>query len=172
MAKHMLGHTQSSVDCQVATAATDRDLTDHEPTALDKSFPCHTDQQKLDFALNKMTEKTYVTTAQTTKALCMLGQNRDVFSLPGDKPNITSELTHPQNCCRSGEVKAIAEYKFPMTKKGMQSFLGLVQWCKQFIPKLATLSSPLYGLLPKDAQYVATEEHHAVFEGIKKAFTS
>uniref|UniRef100_A0A915JXP3 Uncharacterized protein n=1 Tax=Romanomermis culicivorax TaxID=13658 RepID=A0A915JXP3_ROMCU len=66
IAKHMLGHTESSVDCQVATAATDRDLTDHKPAALDKSFPCHTNQQKLDFALNKMTKKTYITTAQKT----------------------------------------------------------------------------------------------------------
>uniref|UniRef100_A0A915HHG5 Peptidase A2 domain-containing protein n=1 Tax=Romanomermis culicivorax TaxID=13658 RepID=A0A915HHG5_ROMCU len=69
------------------------DLTDHEPAALDKSFPCHTNHQKLDFTLNKMTAKTYVTTAQKTKALCMLQQNRDVFSQPGDKPTITRELT-------------------------------------------------------------------------------
>uniref|UniRef100_A0A915JU61 Uncharacterized protein n=1 Tax=Romanomermis culicivorax TaxID=13658 RepID=A0A915JU61_ROMCU len=76
----------------VATAATDRDLTDHEPAALDKLLPCHTHQQKLDFALNKMTKKTYVTAAQKAKALYMLRQNRHVFSLPGDKPTITSEL--------------------------------------------------------------------------------
>uniref|UniRef100_A0A915IAU6 Uncharacterized protein n=1 Tax=Romanomermis culicivorax TaxID=13658 RepID=A0A915IAU6_ROMCU len=78
---------------RVATAAADRDLIDHEPAALDKSLPCHNDQQKLDFALNKMTAKTYITSAQKTKALCMLRQNRDVFSLLGDKPTITSELT-------------------------------------------------------------------------------
>uniref|UniRef100_A0A915J107 Uncharacterized protein n=1 Tax=Romanomermis culicivorax TaxID=13658 RepID=A0A915J107_ROMCU len=80
-------------DCQVATAAADHDLTDQEPAALDKLLPCHTDQQKLDFALNKMTAKTYVTTVQKAKALCMLRQNRDVFSLLGDKPTITRELT-------------------------------------------------------------------------------
>uniref|UniRef100_A0A915IDN7 Uncharacterized protein n=1 Tax=Romanomermis culicivorax TaxID=13658 RepID=A0A915IDN7_ROMCU len=53
MAKHMLGQAQSPTDCQVATAAADHDLTDHEPAALDKSLPCHTDQQKLDFALKR-----------------------------------------------------------------------------------------------------------------------
>uniref|UniRef100_A0A915ILW1 Uncharacterized protein n=1 Tax=Romanomermis culicivorax TaxID=13658 RepID=A0A915ILW1_ROMCU len=51
VAKHVLGFTETSIDCQVATTAADRNLTDHEPTALDKSLPCHTDQQKLDFAL-------------------------------------------------------------------------------------------------------------------------
>uniref|UniRef100_A0A915KM75 Uncharacterized protein n=1 Tax=Romanomermis culicivorax TaxID=13658 RepID=A0A915KM75_ROMCU len=59
------GHAQSSIDCEVATAAADCDLTDHEPAALDKSFPCDTDQQKLDFALNKMTEKTNPARGQT-----------------------------------------------------------------------------------------------------------
>uniref|UniRef100_A0A915K0Z2 Uncharacterized protein n=1 Tax=Romanomermis culicivorax TaxID=13658 RepID=A0A915K0Z2_ROMCU len=89
MAKHMLGHAKLSVDCQVATATADHDLTDHKPAALDKSFPCHTTQQKLEFALNKMTKKTYISTAQKSKALCMLQQNHYVFSLHGDKPTIT-----------------------------------------------------------------------------------
>uniref|UniRef100_A0A915IZV9 Uncharacterized protein n=1 Tax=Romanomermis culicivorax TaxID=13658 RepID=A0A915IZV9_ROMCU len=48
MVKHMLEYSESYVDCQIATAAADRDLTDHQPAALDISFPCHTAQQKLD----------------------------------------------------------------------------------------------------------------------------
>uniref|UniRef100_A0A915KP31 Uncharacterized protein n=1 Tax=Romanomermis culicivorax TaxID=13658 RepID=A0A915KP31_ROMCU len=93
MAKQTLGQAEFHTDFQVATPAADRDLTDHEPAALDKSLPCHTDQQKLDFALNKMTAKTYVTAMQKAKALCMLRQNSDVFSLPGDKPTFTNKLT-------------------------------------------------------------------------------
>uniref|UniRef100_A0A915HZU5 Reverse transcriptase/retrotransposon-derived protein RNase H-like domain-containing protein n=1 Tax=Romanomermis culicivorax TaxID=13658 RepID=A0A915HZU5_ROMCU len=54
----------------------------------------------------------------------------------------------------------------------MQSFLSLVQWCKQFIPKLATLSSPLYRVLRKGAQYIVNKELKADFEGIKTALTS
>uniref|UniRef100_A0A915HVJ8 Peptidase A2 domain-containing protein n=1 Tax=Romanomermis culicivorax TaxID=13658 RepID=A0A915HVJ8_ROMCU len=57
---------------RVATTTANRDLTDHEPAALNKSLPCHTDQQKLDFALNKMTTKTYIAAAQKSKALRML----------------------------------------------------------------------------------------------------
>uniref|UniRef100_A0A915KG79 Uncharacterized protein n=1 Tax=Romanomermis culicivorax TaxID=13658 RepID=A0A915KG79_ROMCU len=72
MAKHTLGYAEPYADCQVATAASDHDLTDHQPAALDKSFPCHTAQQKLEFALNKMTKKTYVTVAQKEKAPSML----------------------------------------------------------------------------------------------------
>uniref|UniRef100_A0A915L4R1 Uncharacterized protein n=1 Tax=Romanomermis culicivorax TaxID=13658 RepID=A0A915L4R1_ROMCU len=58
MAKHTPEYSESHVNCQIATAAADRDLTDHEPAALDKLFPCHMAQQKLELALNKMTEKT------------------------------------------------------------------------------------------------------------------
>uniref|UniRef100_A0A915HRW5 Uncharacterized protein n=1 Tax=Romanomermis culicivorax TaxID=13658 RepID=A0A915HRW5_ROMCU len=86
-------HAESPVNCQVATAAADCVLTDHEPAALHKSLPCHTNQQRLEFALNKMTAKTYVKAAKKAKALCMLRQNRNVFSLPSDKPTITSKLT-------------------------------------------------------------------------------
>uniref|UniRef100_A0A915IRF2 Uncharacterized protein n=1 Tax=Romanomermis culicivorax TaxID=13658 RepID=A0A915IRF2_ROMCU len=55
--------------CDNLIATLDRDLTDHKLAVLDKSLPLHTDQQKLDFALNKMTEKTRVTAAQEVKAL-------------------------------------------------------------------------------------------------------
>uniref|UniRef100_A0A915HF83 Uncharacterized protein n=1 Tax=Romanomermis culicivorax TaxID=13658 RepID=A0A915HF83_ROMCU len=89
----MLGRAESPVDCQVATAAADHDLTDQELAAFDKSLPCHTNQQKLDLALNKMTAKTRITAAQKAKALNILQQNRDVFSLPGDKPTFTNKLT-------------------------------------------------------------------------------
>uniref|UniRef100_A0A915IA01 Uncharacterized protein n=1 Tax=Romanomermis culicivorax TaxID=13658 RepID=A0A915IA01_ROMCU len=89
----MLEYAKPSTDYQVATATSDCDLTDHEPAALDKSFPCHNNQQKLDFALNKMTAKTYVNATQKAKALRMMQQNRDVFSLPGNKPMFTNELT-------------------------------------------------------------------------------
>uniref|UniRef100_A0A915K5J7 Uncharacterized protein n=1 Tax=Romanomermis culicivorax TaxID=13658 RepID=A0A915K5J7_ROMCU len=51
------------------------------------------DNQKLEFPLNEMTEKTCVTAAQKEKALSVLRQNQDVFSLPGDKPTFTNELT-------------------------------------------------------------------------------
>uniref|UniRef100_A0A915HHG8 Uncharacterized protein n=1 Tax=Romanomermis culicivorax TaxID=13658 RepID=A0A915HHG8_ROMCU len=71
VAKQMLGRAESPIDCQVARAAADRDLTDHELAALGKSFPCHTNQQKLDFALNKMTAKNHVVAAQKAKAIGM-----------------------------------------------------------------------------------------------------
>uniref|UniRef100_A0A915HI17 Reverse transcriptase/retrotransposon-derived protein RNase H-like domain-containing protein n=1 Tax=Romanomermis culicivorax TaxID=13658 RepID=A0A915HI17_ROMCU len=91
VAKHALRHTETSINCQVPTAAADHDLTDHKPAALDKLLPCHTDQQKLDFALNKMTTKTYVTAPQKSKTIRVLRQNPDIFSLPNAQYTITDE---------------------------------------------------------------------------------
>uniref|UniRef100_A0A915IGD2 Uncharacterized protein n=1 Tax=Romanomermis culicivorax TaxID=13658 RepID=A0A915IGD2_ROMCU len=93
VAKDALEPMENSTDYQVATTTSDCDLTKQEVAALDKLLPCHNDQQKLDFASNKMTAKTYVTTAQKAKALYMLQQNRDVFSLLRRKPTFTNELT-------------------------------------------------------------------------------
>uniref|UniRef100_A0A915KHV9 Uncharacterized protein n=1 Tax=Romanomermis culicivorax TaxID=13658 RepID=A0A915KHV9_ROMCU len=68
-AKHTLEPAAHSIDFQVATTTLDCDLTNHEPAPLDKLLPCHTDKQKLEFALNKMTQQTRITAAQKTKAL-------------------------------------------------------------------------------------------------------
>uniref|UniRef100_A0A915J6F1 Uncharacterized protein n=1 Tax=Romanomermis culicivorax TaxID=13658 RepID=A0A915J6F1_ROMCU len=43
VAKHLLRFMETHIDCQVATPAADRDLTNHKLAALDKSFPYHTD---------------------------------------------------------------------------------------------------------------------------------
>uniref|UniRef100_A0A915HTW7 Reverse transcriptase/retrotransposon-derived protein RNase H-like domain-containing protein n=1 Tax=Romanomermis culicivorax TaxID=13658 RepID=A0A915HTW7_ROMCU len=80
------------------------------------------------------------------------------------------QLRFPRPSGYPGHVKLQRKsYQNSRRKVAAQS---LVQWCKQVIPKLATLSSPLKELLRKDTQYIATEEHHAVFEGIKKALMS
>uniref|UniRef100_A0A915HW50 Uncharacterized protein n=1 Tax=Romanomermis culicivorax TaxID=13658 RepID=A0A915HW50_ROMCU len=77
----------------VSVATSDHDLTDHEPAAMDKSLTLHMDKQKLEFALNKMTEKTCINAAQKAKALGILWQNGEVFSLSGNKPTFTNKLT-------------------------------------------------------------------------------
>uniref|UniRef100_A0A915JK12 Uncharacterized protein n=1 Tax=Romanomermis culicivorax TaxID=13658 RepID=A0A915JK12_ROMCU len=96
MAKHVLESVGAPIqdsNIPVSVAASDHDLTDHQPARLDKSRTLHADKQKLEFASNKMTEKTRITAAQKAKALGMLWQNRYILSLPGDKPTFTNELT-------------------------------------------------------------------------------
>uniref|UniRef100_A0A915I1A1 Uncharacterized protein n=1 Tax=Romanomermis culicivorax TaxID=13658 RepID=A0A915I1A1_ROMCU len=72
IAKHKLESIATLDDFHVATATSDCDLTDHQQAALNNSLPHHTDKQKLDFTLNKMTQKMHVSVAQKAKALGIL----------------------------------------------------------------------------------------------------
>lgn len=47
-------------------------------------------------------------------------------------------------------VKAIKEFRNPASKKELMSFLGLINYCRKFIPKLSVRSKPLYDLLKKE----------------------
>ena len=44
------------------------------------------------------------------------------------------------------KIEAIREYKRPTTIKELRSFLGLTNYCKEFIPAYAQTSVPLYNL--------------------------
>uniref|UniRef100_A0A915J126 Uncharacterized protein n=1 Tax=Romanomermis culicivorax TaxID=13658 RepID=A0A915J126_ROMCU len=90
----------------MVVATLDHNLIDHEPAALHKSLPHHMDKQKLHFTLNKMTQKTPVSTTQKAKALCMLWQNRDIFSLTTNKPTITNELTISINTSTANPISS------------------------------------------------------------------
>ena len=48
------------------------------------------------------------------------------------------------------KVKAILEVQEPQNKTELQSFLGLVNYYRKFIPNMSTLASPLNKLLAKD----------------------
>ncbi|KAI5148056.1 hypothetical protein ENBRE01_0070 [Enteropsectra breve] len=45
------------------------------------------------------------------------------------------------------KIKHIKEFGLPKTIKSLQLFLGLVNYCRNFIPKLAETTESLYNLL-------------------------
>ncbi|KAI4293215.1 hypothetical protein PAPHI01_2489 [Pancytospora philotis] len=55
-------------------------------------------------------------------------------------------------------IEAIVHAKLPTTRKEMQSYLGLVNYCRKFIPNLSTISAPLYALTKTSC----TEEEFAM----------
>lgn len=69
-------------------------------------------------------------------------------------------------------IKSIRELKYPHDRKALQSFLGTVNYLRQFIPKLSQMVEPLRELLRKGTIFQWTENHSRVVESIKESITS
>ena len=57
----------------------------------------------------------------------------------------------------------------PSNKKELQSFLGVVNWLRDYIPRLAEIALPLFKLISKDSPFIWTEDHSKAFDMIKKS---
>ena len=62
------------------------------------------------------------------------------------------------------KIQDLLDFPPPTSVKGVQQFLGLVQWFKKFIPNLAKTATPLYRLLRKDTPFDWTVAHQTAFE--------
>jgi len=51
------------------------------------------------------------------------------------------------------KTKVVEKFPTPQTVKQLKSFLGLMSYCRRFIPGFSRLASPLHKLLKKDAKY-------------------
>ena len=69
-------------------------------------------------------------------------------------------------------TKAILALPLPKHKKGLQSFLGRINFLRRFIPNLATMVKPLTSILKKDMVFLWTKEGKESFEEIKVAIAS
>lgn len=69
-------------------------------------------------------------------------------------------------------TKAILALPLPKHKKGLQSFLGRINFVRRFIPNLATMVKPLTTMLKKGMVFSWTKEGKESFEEIKAAIAS
>ncbi|GKT29468.1 Transposon Tf2-6 polyprotein, partial [Aduncisulcus paluster] len=65
-------------------------------------------------------------------------------------------------------VVAIRKIPSPRSKKEVRSFLGLVNFVRDFIPQCASVCHDLYTLTEKDAEFLWTSAHQQSFEKIKE----
>lgn len=70
------------------------------------------------------------------------------------------------------KVKAMAEAPVPTNVSQLQSFLGLINYYRNFVPNASSILSPLYGLLKKGTNWNWDKIHSEAFENIKKLMTS
>lgn len=69
------------------------------------------------------------------------------------------------------ETRKMTVMTIPVTKtpQQVQEFLGMVGFCRLWIPVFATLAVPLYPLTQAKTLFVWTPEHQKAFEEIKAA---
>jgi hypothetical protein len=70
------------------------------------------------------------------------------------------------------KISSILEWPTPTCVKDIQSFLGLANYYRRFIPNFAKLAHPLNALLRKDSEILWSEEAEESFNTIKSKFTS
>ena len=72
----------------------------------------------------------------------------------------------------ANKVQAIKDASVPKNASEVRSFLGMVQYCGRFIPKLADISAPLRALTHKDAKWTWGPRQKQAFENLKHVLTT
>ena len=71
-----------------------------------------------------------------------------------------------------GKTEVIHAMPPPENKKGLQSFLGSLNYYRQCIPDLAKTAAPLYELTKKNAKFLWNDDHQRAFETLKAHLSS
>ena len=69
-------------------------------------------------------------------------------------------------------VKDVQEWKAPRCTKQLQSFLGLCNYYRRFVPGYSDIAEPLFQLLPKGAEFNWGPDQQAAFDRLKASLTS
>jgi hypothetical protein len=72
----------------------------------------------------------------------------------------------------SSKVKSIQSWKSPENVKEIQSFLGLCNYYRDFIPRFAHIAGPLYKLTKKSNLFVWDSDCEKSFNSLKAAFAT
>jgi hypothetical protein len=70
------------------------------------------------------------------------------------------------------KIEAIKNWKVPTNVKGVESFLGFMNFYQQFIKNFSIIAAPLNQLKGKDKEWNWGEEQQKAFEEIKAAIIS
>jgi hypothetical protein len=64
-------------------------------------------------------------------------------------------------------AQGIVDFKRPETKRGLQKFLGMINYDRMFLKNITEETRPLYKLTMKDEKYIWSEKAELAFEKIK-----
>ncbi|KAL5011242.1 hypothetical protein ScPMuIL_011676 [Solemya velum] len=95
---------------------------------------------------------------------CHLFQEKVLFLghvISGDGVETNAQLT-----------ETVRNWPVPSTVKDVQSFLGITNYYRRYIPHYAELAEPLYALLPKGIEFIWSESQQTAFETLKAVLAS
>ena len=70
------------------------------------------------------------------------------------------------------KIKIIEDWPVPTNLSQLRSFIGIVQYCRRFVPNIARLVSPLTVLTQKDKPFIWSPECQTAFVQLKKLVVS
>jgi len=70
------------------------------------------------------------------------------------------------------KLDAVRDFPPPCNRTDLRSFMGLINQCAEFSPRLAELTLPLRSLLKPAAEFVWHSDHSAAFDAIKSEICS
>ena len=70
------------------------------------------------------------------------------------------------------KTQAILEWLTPTSSKEVRSFLGLANFYRRFVPKFASITSPLNELTGNNTTFSWNEKHQQAFDHLKQALSS
>ena len=70
------------------------------------------------------------------------------------------------------KLKSILEWEFPLNVKQLQSFLGLANYYRSFIPMFSAIAASLFDLTRKDKEWLVGEKERTSFTKLKALFAS
>ena len=68
-------------------------------------------------------------------------------------------------------IKAIKQIPLPHNKKGMQSFMGTINFLRRFVPDFAQIVKPLQQMVKKSVQFKWIDLEKGVFNKIKTSIS-
>jgi len=81
---------------------------------------------------------------------------------------ISEHGVQPNTC----KVESVKSFPTPKTVKQLKRFLGLVGYCRKFIPQFSEIVAPLHKLLKKDEKYMWEESQEIAFLTLKQKLIS
>jgi hypothetical protein len=98
--------------------------------------------------------------------------NKDKIQYKVDNVKYLGHIFSSKGCSPDPDrIRAVTSVKSPNNKKELQSILGLFNYLRPFVPKMASLTSSMRDLLKKDVTFCWLPQHQKALDNLKEIIT-